>query len=474
MFEHKTPKITKLIAFFIAITCLSSSLNAGFSSWSRYDPYPLYTTLEPQEFLNKRTQRMLFGDEVVSNKPERIRIAISPYGQKADTAKNINKEEIDLSAFNGRWSMIPLLFGELPQGKTLPPALAEARSVLFPGVPAGIPLNDANAIDPKKELGFFSIPLTYQKRGLRFEVGVEIIGDFGIMVQAGVSDISQNVVKFLDLTCSASSPVCSNNDSNTTFDPQNPALTPDNVQAYLTRKIKTIAQELCLDIDDFHVLTVDDVRLALYWRRAYDANKNRDGYPTFLITPYAQLNGIIATSNNAKPNVAFSVSGGSSDHDAVGFTGGININFKETIEVGAEAGFMHFFPRDICNFRVPNSTYQSGIFPFQTDVKYGPGHNWHFGAIMNAYHFMGNLSMYFQYVIIEHDNDDIEIKQPDPAFHPELLEEQYSTWQTQLANIGFNYDISPYISLGFLWQAPISQRNSARTSTVMFSLNAIY
>ena len=76
-------------------------------------------------------------------------------------------------------------------------------------------------------------------------------------------------------------------------------------------------------------------------------------------------------------------------------------------------------------------------------------------------------------VLIQHQQDKYCITCCDPCFTPEVLEKR-SVWKNQLANIAFNYDITPTISLGFLWQAPLMQLFTYRNTTLMFGLNVVF
>jgi hypothetical protein len=75
--------------------------------------------------------------------------------------------------------------------------------------------------------------------------------------------------------------------------------------------------------------------------------------------------------------------------------------------------------------------------------------------------------------MLEHKDDNICLKTADAAFKPRVLEE-VTGFKTKVANIGFNYDLSRNVSLGFLWQAPLSQQNSYRSTTAMFSVSGTF
>ena len=186
-----------------------------------------------------------------------------------------------------------------------------------------------------------------------------------------------------------------------------------------------------------------------------------------------QVTGSFSPGKLLNPNKAFALPFGNNGYNAAGFNSGINIDFFDTIEIGGEFDYTHFFQRDCVTLRMPNSPFQSGIYPFSTTASYQPGDNWRFAAKLAAYHFIDRLSMYFQWNLIEHRRDKICLTEPDPAYFPEVLEEM-SDWKIQVANVGFNYDISPYVSLGFLWQAPLNQHNVYKSSMVMLGLSGSY
>lgn len=454
-----------LCALICLITLLlSANQLQAISSLSRNDPYPIFTSLDPQWLLyQQQKQKML--DLPYYDINERVSISISPFGQNADSCVDRCKNTVPLGDLDGRWSMIGLLMGCLPQGKTYPPALLNARLKLFPNIDPATPIL-ATCVDPDNSFGYFSVPVEYRKRGIRFEMQARIGTDVGIRMQTGVADICQTVSAclFIDKTGDTAPPCMSD------F----PDVTKSNVQKYLMCKLCPITKELGLDIDGFHQTALEDLRVALYWRRAFLINEGRKNWEEFLVVPFLMIEGSIPLADKQKqPWKVFGLSFGSNDCNAIGFTSGLDVDFRETIDIGIEAGIAHFFSRDIPCFYMPTSCCQSGIFPFSTDVTLKPGINWHFGAKMNAYHFLGNLSFYFQYLFVNHNDDCLKMLTPDSAFKPGLLEER-SSWQSQFGNVGFTYDISPNISIGFFWQAPFAECNAYKSSTVMGCFNAVY
>ena len=455
-------RISRSILCCTLVYMLSSTLQAMPSSYSRNDPYPVFTTEAPyvRPFLYNR-ERFVDKDGIERQRyvPQTFFMSLSPFGQNADTARDNKKNLIPLGDINGRWSMIPLLFGCTPDGFVLPPVLQEAQQGLYPTLTP--PICD-QPIDPNEQQGFFSIDLKYRKRGLRWDFSLHVIGNLLLNVQGGVSDICQTVSCITNLT-----------DNADFTDPCNPNLTNENVDLYLMDKLKEVADQTCLDISSFHLTTLEDLRFNLIWRRLMDCTMIIDDWPDVYLMPFAMLSGTVAVGKERDFNQAFALSHGNNDHHSIGGTMGLNFDFVETVDFGVEIGATHFFPRDFRCYRMPNNICQQGIFPFYTDVRISPGWNWHFAAKLGAYHFLEHLSFYFQYVLVQHQDDKICLKCCDPCFEPEVIERR-STFKSQVANIGFNYDICPHISLGFLWQAPLMQQFAYRATTLMFSFNAFF
>lgn len=440
---------------------------------NRNDPFPIFKTTDPQTFVLNRERLILKGYALDTGHPERVTISLSPFTQCSTIANDLCKNPIQLGNIDGRWAMVGLLLGDIPQGHSLPPSLQLAREMLFPDVPAGAPITDPFAVDRDKECGFFEIPAVYRKYGMRFNFEIELAGDVGVSFDLGVANITLTPCAFNNLTLIGSNGyyLC----DKTTCDCLNPNLTKENINEFLMAPYETIMEQICYDIRDFNQFSVEDIRAFAYWRHAYPMNTYKDDWLDFLLIPFFKIGGTVSPDKKYNPSQTFSVPFGSQNHDSVGFTTGINIDFNDLIELGGETGITHFFGRHFCNYHVPTSPFQSGIYPFSTNVYVQPGSNWHFTAKMNVYHFMGNLSFYFQYVLVIHKDDNITITDGNPgcAFKPKLLED-LSAFRAQIGNFGFNYDISPQISLGFLWQAPLAQYNAYRSTTIMVGFNAAF
>ena len=469
--------------YFLVCTALLAShsfLYSGLSSNSRNDYFPLYTTIEPHAYLYTRVKEQLQGRTTKKDKINRFSCYISPFGQNANIGRDLDNNESELGNLNERWGMIGLLMGNVPSGQSYSTTLQEARSFLFnPDAPTSTTVLDVpEAVDCDQKFGFFKFPACYKKRGIRFQFTVGITDDVGFMMQAGASSINFNIIgNPTDVSGTTRTGCCGVNLTESTLSTcvaraaaTYPNLTADNVNEYLMCKLKDIAHELERDLCDFHKTAMEDVRLYLYWRHAYEVNTGSKEYPPFLFIPFLSIGASLASGKERDPLQAFGLAHGNNGHNALGAIAGLNVDFTETIEIGAEFGGTHFFDNKFNDFPLPTSCLQSGIYPFRTSVNISPGFNWHFALKLNAHHFMDKLSFYFQWVVMEHMNDKICVTTPDSAFKPEVMECR-SAWKAQMINTALNYDISEHIGLGFLWQAPVCQRNVFRSTTVIFGIN---
>jgi hypothetical protein len=187
----------------------------------------------------------------------------------------------------------------------------------------------------------------------------------------------------------------------------------------------------------------------------------------------------------------FSLPTGNNDHWAGGLLAGFSIDYADTVQIAFEAGFTKFSEETYYNFPVPTHQFQQGIFPRKANINVEPGTNWTFGASIHAYHFLDRLSTYIEFRMVQHTEDCIKLVQPvavptistspitsddvpcrDVIRIDELIER--SKWESHFVNAALNYDISENLALGFLWQAPVKQRNAYKSTTIMGSLIVTY
>jgi len=400
--------------------------------------------------------------------------------------------------------------------------------------------------DPNKEFGFFTIPMLYRKYGVRFESELILFDScyyaIGIRAQGGVANITQRVLGFVDLTCQAlgtACPIASPGIINTPPTPVAqmppavavpyvnqatnpippcPAQTPcvpvgpttpiDCVELPQTftpcdtgtlcfsydapvkklvtenvmKKKNIITDFFGLNINSFDKVDLEDFRMILFWRQIFVINEEDEFYPRLIFMPWAEAGAVLPLGKQRNLSKPFSLPTGNNDHVSTGLTAGFTLGYLDTIDLNFSAGFTRFFEREYCGYRLPTHPKESGIFPYTADVNIRPGSTWQFGASMNAYRFLGNLSFWAEYEIVQHRHDEIEVcrsfipstsKYFKQGFLVELAED-LTKWEVQMFSMAFNYDLSPYLTAGVLWQAPVKTRNAYRSGTFLGTISFVY
>ncbi len=468
----------------------------GMTSYDSYDPLQLYSSADPHEFLYTLKKDKLLGI-VPELKHERVRFSASVFTQKATSAKNTNEQTVMLGDMLGLWNMLALTYDHCPTTTTLTPNLKEASLTSF-GSTVGTTFSTID--NPNGELlfgqensltftnvseligphfGMVSAPLEYKKSGARFEASILIFNDVGARIQGGFSEIQQSLtstgtqVGFIDRSA--------DNLLDGILTPQNLNAVQENLSKVNrvlddSDKVIAIANELGLDVSDFRKSGFEDIRGSIFWRHAIPFNHDRDGWPKFLLTPFVQLYGCLATGAERDPFKQFSVSFGSNGHDSIGFNAGVSIDFEDTLELAVEAGGTAF-SSETQTIRLPTHLNQRGILPCTASANVSPGNNWHFIATFNAKRFIDKLSGFAQFIQIAHNKDRIHLVNqppcPDPTSCPPLLPfviEEISQWNWRMFTLALNYEIAPSISLGAIYQGPLSRKNAPRTKTILGSL----
>lgn len=498
--KNKYHFLLLLLAFLIAIV---HTAHADLTTLAKNDPFPMFTTLNLDDALLLTREQLLYKFDALNGwdyewadkKRDNVIISVSPFAQNADRGKTIRGSEcpvptipnfdcpsvdnVPLGDLTGRTDMIAVLYSDkIPAGRANfqdPssaadfPVLHAASINLFPN---GTGLNNAGNIDPDQQYGFFSFPLKYRKRGLRVQASGQLPFGLILQMQAGFANIRQTRENTLNLTNPA------------TFHPQNETpvgdtgLNKPNVDDFLMLQLDDIMDELNIDFCDFMQTSLEDIRFNLYWRQFFAVNEDAESsWARFLAIPYFEVSGSFSPVklNDHMIRTFFAVPFGNNRHTSAGLTAGVNLDFIETIEIGGEVGWTHFFKKSYCNMPVPTSEFQQNLYPYSTNVSITPGENWYFCARLAAYQFLDRLSMKFEWYVLDHQKDHIKVLEcdPDKAFLPEVLECR-STFKVKLGNVAFNYDFSPNFNVGLLWQIPFSQRNAYRSSTIMASLNVTF
>lgn len=486
-------------------------LRGVITSLDPFDPFKVYSDRDPQDYLLERRKLHKEGTTWWHEVGNHFAISVAPYFQSAkdgkpfdggdqpvfevvngepSTTNTIGFKYVPLLDIDGRTPMIPLLMSTtLPDGTVLTPAgrtyanfplLTAAALGLFDGATPPDPIkipnppippipNIEDIIDPGSKdilprFGFFSLPSKYQKRGIRTDILIDLCDCIGMHLKGGFGSISHVPKPPIDETCE---PLACPFTIPVSYYPN---VKPENVENLLMNEFDCIVREIGMSNCDYQKTGLEELMVELYWRYPFSLNENREDWLQVLAVPYFEGGFAFSPADDVNTSELYGHMLGNNKHWAAGIAAGLCLDFVETVELGAEVGYTHFFAKDFDCYRVPNSKFQHNLYPFTTSVNIQPGQNMYYALKLTARNFLERLSGYFQFVALEHSEDCIKLLHPDPAFVPEELACR-SGFKVKLANLALTYPITPNFLVGFLWQAPLSQRGTARTTTIMLSLD---
>ena len=464
----------------------------AYTNAAAYDPLPIYSSNNPHEFLytmRKDEMRGLIPDM----NHERINFTASFFAQRATKAKNFQDAPADIGAIRGDWNMFGLLYNRCNNSDFISSLTATqffvpcTSSCPTPTLTGNFQYGDPNAYVGLENqafgptLGHVTVPLEYRKIGGRFEAAINIVEDLLLVkAQIGIGDIHQILTPsgFVDL-----SGLTAGSDT---------AATAANIQVTSTTltgtdALKRVTTAFGLDVTNYKKSGMEDLRGQVILRHAFPVNYGRDGsWPRFLFMPFVQLYGCLGLSERVDQSKVFAVPFGNNGHNSWAFNGGLSFDFDDSLELVVEGGGTFFSTERICNFRVPTQQQQSGLFPCTATVNYKPAATWHFLATIFARRFIDRLSGHVQFVLLNHFEDSITLcsqtphnlvcaENPTPQVTQNLLTcllAPRTKWDVKQMILGLNYDISPYMTLGVLWQAPLKVHGAPNTNTIVASFIA--
>lgn len=360
--------------------------------------------------------------------------------------------------------------------------------------------------------GAFSLPIVYQKQGIRWEVNIDIADHFGLTFQGGMVAMSQQYVNnyttssttglttfgpysISALQSTASTPVPLSPlyedlnllGSNSTA----PVVSPDPAaqQTFndnISNNITEILNNDCIystPLCGFNDYSVEDLRVILTFKGSYapfryrhedDEDLEDDVWGDMIFTPYCWLGVTAPIAKNICYQNILSLPFGNNGHASVGGAIGMTFDFVESVEVGVEGGVTAFKARN--EYRpFPTHQLQRVIYPFETNVNVQPGMNWHFKALLNAYQFIKHINFWMTYQIVEHRHDCYEVlnKQISQYFVPEVITCR-SDWRAQFFNAALVFDIQPGLQASVVWQQPIAPRNAYYPVGILGSINFLF
>lgn len=344
--------------------------------------------------------------------------------------------------------------------------------------------------------GAISIPLIYQKTGLRFEANFDISDNFGVIVKGGICQISQTAGNPITLstvtppTITSSGSITTqetiysllNTVSNDAAQGQIPLpLAQSTFNNWITNNTDDLLSAnggADYDISSFTAAGVEDLRLSFFARHTFAMvpKEDEEKYASMLITPYGEIGCTVPLSSHRNYSEVYSLPFGNNGHFSAGGTIGITFDFVDSIEIGFEGGATLFASQDIYAMPCPNHELQRVLYPYRRDFNVAPGFNWHFGANMNAIEFIKNISFLFKYNYIQHSRDvltPLAGSVGNEYFIPNMLED-LSPWSSQMFTAALDFKLQPGIYLSVAWQGALSQSNAYCSNTILGSLNFLF
>jgi hypothetical protein len=375
----------------------------------------------------------------------------------------------------GSWNMLSLFFGSDVSPKTFDatnyPFLHEAYTEIQAAEDtAGIghPYTVEEEYQGEDTVtGHYDVPVSYEKMGIRFGLIFTADSGFGFAVKTGISEYVQKP-EYIITTSDVAKNVAQNAVDKYLMDP--------------AKRIK-IARELGFkkDIERYCATEFEDIHFQLHWAKDFPL-ENEDGDHVVSIIPYLALGAWLPTGRKRHQDIMFSLPTGNDDFIGISTEAALNLEFfdeisgrvRPTVQIGLGGGATFFETRELENYRVPSSVFQTNLIPWKTTVRRRLGTVWNFYATLKASPFMDGLSFYADYILTHHKADSIRVKDPElvggevmreTLFKSEILEEQ-SVWRSQTIQAGCDYLITNNLSLAAGFQAQITGKRVYRSTTV--------
>lgn len=355
-----------------------------------------------------------------------------------------------------------------------------------------------SALDQDATLfGAFSVPLIYQKTGLRWELNFDISDNFGFIFRGGVAQIAQYAQTSKSLssivppsTTTTTTPTTIFSELSTVGAAQQAGagnaitLNQPLAQAIFEQWVDDNIDDLLdptygadYNIQSYYATGLEDLRFIFFARHSFAMHPHEENdYTPMLITPYAVFGYTLPMSGPQNYSQLYALPLGNSGHASFDTLGGLTFDFLDSVELGFEAGATFFQAEDILQMPCPNHILQRVIYPYRRNLNVAPGCNWHFSASLNAIDFIKNISFISNYNFVQHTADTITPMAGsigNQYFFPNYLED-LSPWTSQLFTAALDFKLQPGIHFSLAWQGALSQTNAYCSNTVLGSLNFLF
>lgn len=414
-----------------------------------------------------------------------ISFNLSPFYQHTNTARNDGGTRVLLGERLGKWNMLGLFYGPAAAPKDFESytALNGAKTDV-----SGLNTITTYSKDITKEenydpdnadikLGSFDkVDLRFEKLGVRSQLTMCFDMGFGLSIKGGVVNYKQSPTFSYPTTSTATPAAASGGEGGAA---PAPTATTSELRVKLNeclmsaQKRDAIFKDLDIDVKDVQKSALEDMHMQVFWTHPFDLKDKSETAVT--VAPYIAAGVWLPTGDEQNSKKAFSLATGNDGFFGITTELALNFDFPGMIQMSIGGGSLFFNSRELTNYRVPSSLYQSGIYPWKTSISKEPGITWYANASLKAESFIPDMSLYLDYVFSYHDKDTITLKEKDStrraAFAtglPRLIDE--SAWKNQQFNLGLKYNITKTLAFGGLIQAHISGVRVYRGTTFLGSM----
>lgn len=315
---------------------------------------------------------------------------------------------------------------------------------------------DVKNFDSEQYYGRVSVPIDFEKLGVRGKFNFDFFRWFGMNVKTGVCHYHQNPM-FKDELDRASETV-----------------DKSLIQHYLTQdeSLKTILNDnLKLNIDDYSKTSLEDTHIEATFNLPIKL-KDEDGDHVMSFIPILSLGVWAPSGEKKKEDYWFSLPTGNDGFTGLTLQGSLNVDFPGTIQLAFGLGAAFFNKKELNNVHFPSSEYQYGIYPWTINIDKRPGVTWYGNASFKAEEFLDGFSFYFDLIHTQHEKDSITFleERKDAAGNDLFKLEKYrreSSWRSLNIFSGLDYQIAPGLEIAGSFQSILSGTRIYRTTTIM-------
>jgi hypothetical protein len=457
-----------------------------------YDTQPLYSYLLSDKFYKKRDS-------------QELSIQLTPFYQHANTARDAAGKKVPGGDRLGSMNMFGVFFDSELASRQFD---AFNYSVAQPaqGIVRSVTTNPADGTNPyylgadstvkadfkpqDNPFAYLSVPINYEKIGVRGQMNYDLSFGVGLSVRFGVADIKCKPRQFVLEGALAE-------DSNVLLgetDPRKLAAKKITDALFAPDQRDAVAKDFDINLKTYHRSSVEDVHVQAYWHYPIEC-KDGSGAIGVVVIPYLAVGTWLPIAKKPTQDDYFGVPFGNQGGDyGLTLEGSIGLDFPVVPQEGRQSmgftlggGALLFGSEEMANQRFPSTDKQVAIFPWKVArLNKRTGETWYVNIGFKAEEFLEGFSFYADYSYINHSKDRIAIKEStalslaggtsrQALFDAGVASyENNSAWKNQQIASGMSFKMSPSIMLSGAVQAHISGVRVLRAVTVLGGLTVTF